>query len=184
MANTKLPKMKFSVVLALCLLLASCLQSNNCSLCGNLPVPLCFAAILSPVLYVEAGGDNSNALPTTPDILPLSMSDLGQLKFWVAESASDGPLSAFQVNSLIATTAAPVNILSGVHAGGITSYIGPTPQQSALYLWTNSNNATVEVLDDQDGSVITSIPLGAQGVIQDFAVAPNGKFGYANGHGQ
>jgi YVTN family beta-propeller protein len=176
----KLSKLKPTVVLAACLLMAACGSESSCSI-TEAQLNSGSAIIATYIFSLVSGG------PVTPfsqveaalDAVPASFADSAQLNVWVAEAQSDGPLSMFTLSNGSASSAMPVNILSGVHAGGITSYIGATPQQSALYEWTNSTNATIEVLGDQDGSVITSIPLGTQGVIQDFTVAPNGKLGYA-----
>ena len=65
----KLPKKRFGVVLASCLLLTSCLASNSCTLCGSLSVTSCFLAVISPYTF-DLVDDNQLVL----DVLPASMS--------------------------------------------------------------------------------------------------------------
>ena len=95
---------------------------------------------------------------------------------WVAEMASGTAMSNFQLN-IPSNSAMPVNILPGIHAGGITAYFGVVEQLSAMYLW---HDGTVEVLTGSDGTatLVASITV-ASGTINSFTVSPDGVSGYA-----
>lgn len=153
----KLPKSKLT------LLLLAALLTSSCSLTGN-AVNTAAAVVLGRLFPLADFG-----------LSPDADSDSAVMDVWVAEMASDTAMSNFQLNPTV--PAAPVNILAGKHAGGITAYTGLDEGRSTMYLW---HDGTVEVLTGADGfaSLVASIAI-ASGTVQSFTVAPDGAFGYA-----
>ncbi len=113
-----------------------------------------------------------------PPIEPAANSDAAPYTIWVAEASSATAMSkvTYDPSNPSAATAVGVNVLPGVHATGIASWLGdPTMTQYGLYLWHDNK---VEVLTT-DASLVATITLPVSGTITDFSISPDGTRGIA-----
>lgn len=157
------PKSKVTLVLLLAMTLSACGEEA----CGG--------AFTGPVAVII---QELFPLFTDAPITPASSSDLAPFTLWVAEANSSGPLSKVVVDFGASTTdVSPVTIFPGVHAGGITSFLKDGSMSSrGLYLW---HDTSVELLDASTAAPIATIPVSVSATLLDFAIAPDGKWGYA-----
>jgi DNA-binding beta-propeller fold protein YncE len=113
-------------------------------------------------------------------LVPAASSDTAPYTIWVAEANSDTAMSKITLDPRDGTsTIAGVNVLPGVHAGGITSWLSDaTLPQYGLYLWHDNG---IEVLNPGTAAVMggITIPFSGSGPILDFAISNDGTIGLA-----
>ena len=110
-------------------------------------------------------------------MIPASISETAPYTIWVAEANSATAMSQIKFDPLAKTsTIRGVNVLAGVHAGGMTSWLyDSTNPQYALYLW---HDETVEILSPATAGGNNFIAFSS-GVILDFAISSDGTIGLA-----